>query len=341
MKTRTIAGAFLAGALLIPVLTVPLAGAETPVVEAFAEWVGGIESRVAGVEASQVELAARVADLEDRVAALEATTTTAPAAVTTTTTTTTTAPTTTTAGVLVPSGPITITQNNTVIDGRHFTGTGGDCVRIQGASNVTIRNSRFTNCVKAIYAVNASNVVVENNLCEADRPDRGRNCVQFDKVNGGRIAHNRSVATGDTLAEDHISLFQSNGTSTNPIIVEGNVIEGGGPSRSGSGIMTGDVGGSWQVVRNNILRNPGQVGIGVAGGTNITVDDNTVISERLPWSNVAIYVWRYTGSQPCSGHRITNNRVSWFNSSGVRNSFWNGGNCGTVVLSGNDFNYEP
>lgn len=287
----------------------------------------------------------RIAVLEQKVAALaEQPTTTVPPATTTTTvppTTTTLPPTTTTqGGGLTPSGPITITQSGTVIDGRHFTGSPGNCITIQGAANITIRNSKFTNCHKAIYAVNASNVVVENIECEADMSGRGRNCVQFDKVNGGRITNSRSVNTnGATLAEDHISLYQSHGTASAPILVENNYIEGGGPSRSGSGIMTGDVGGSYQVIRNNTLVNPGQVGIGVSGGTNITVDGNTVISSSFPWTNVGIYVWRYTGSLPCHSHTVTNNQVSWFNSAGQRNSFWNGGNCGTITMSGNDWNW--
>lgn len=322
------------------------AGAASPgsgLAAEFAEW-------VTGQEQADADLSARIDALEARVSALEADTpepTTTVLATTTippTTTTTLPDPTTTTtepAGELEPSGPITITQSGTVIEGRHFTGSSGNCITVMGAANVTIRNSRFTNCVKAVYALNSANVVVENITCEADMSGRGRNCVQFDKVTGGRIVGNRSINTGSTLAEDHISLYQSHGTAADPILVEGNYIEGGGPSRSGSGIMTGDVGGSYQVIRNNVLVNPGQVGIGVSGGTHVTVSGNTVISEALPWSNVGIYVWRYTGSLPCHSHTVTNNRVSWFNSSGQRNSFWDGGNCGTIVMSGNDFNYTP
>ena len=323
-------------AILIPLAVGAQTDTGNQLVAAFSEW-------VAQQEQADSDLAARVADLEDRVAELES----RPAPTTTTTTTTPAPPPTTTtttqpSGSLTPSGPITVTQSNTVIEGRHFTGSSGDCVRIQGAANVTIRNSTFTNCHKAVYAVNASNVRVENIRCEADMSNRGRNCVQFDKVTGGHVINSTSINTnGGTLAEDHISIYQSHGTAQNPILVENNHIEGGGPSRSGSCIMTGDVGGSYQVIRGNTCINPGQVGIGVSGGTNITVDDNTVVSDSFSWTNVGIYVWRYTGSQPCHSHTVTNNQVAWFNSSGNRNSFWNGGNCGSITIVSNDVYYTP
>lgn len=320
----------LATVVLILVL-IPLVLYASPqgdsVKSAFGDWVDHQEQ-------TDTELASRIAELEQRVAALEE----AP----TTTTTTTVPTTTTTAGTLTPSGPITVTQSNTVIENRHFTGSSGTCLRIEGASNVTVRNSTFTNCHKAVYAVNAANIRVEGITCEANMSGRGRNCVQFDKVNGGYIGHNRSVVVnGATLAEDHISVYQSNGTATNPIYVEHNYLEGGGPSQSGSGIMLGDVGGAYQVARNNVLVNPGQVGIGISGGTNNKVLNNTVITSPFSWTNVGIYVWRYTGSLPCSGHEVSGNRVSWFNSAGSRNSFWNGGNCGPITMVGNDFEYQP
>lgn len=273
------------------------------------------------------------------------TTTTAPPPTTTTTapatTTTTKAPTTTTAPPapgLTESGPVIVRSSNVVLDGYHFTGSGSsDCVRIEGASNVTVKNSKFTNCHKGVYALNASNIVVTNNTFTADRSDRGRNAVQFDKVSRGRIANNSiSVSIGGTKAEDHINLYKSNGTAANPIYVENNTIRGGGPSRSGSGIMLGDGGGSYQVARNNILVNPGQVGIGVAGGQYISVLSNKVYSPARSWSNVGIYIWNQY-DPACSGHTVSYNEVDWRNSSGSRNGFWDGKNCGAISMSGNNF----
>jgi len=240
---------------------------------------------------------------------------------------------------LTSSGPITVTESGTVIENVHFTGSGSaSCVRISGASNVTVRNSRFTNCYKGIYAVNSSNVIVTNNEFEADLSGRGRNAVQFDKVSGGYVAGNRStVEIGATEAEDHISMYKSNGSASNPIVIEGNILIGGGPSRSGSGIMLGDNGGSWQVARNNILQDPGQVGIGVSGGTNITVVGNIVSSSSHPWTNVGIYAWDWNGSG-CSNVTITNNNVpEWAHADGHLYVFWDGGNCSNLTVTDNSW----
>lgn len=236
------------------------------------------------------------------------------------------------------SGPISVTESGTVIENVDFTGNGDEnCVTITGASNVTVRNSRFTDCYKGVYAVNSSNVVVTDNVFEANMPGRGRNAVQFDKVSGGHVARNRStVGNGATQVEDHISIYQSNGTSSDPIIVESNDLSGGGPSTSGSGIMLGDNGGSWQVARRNVLRDPGQVGIGASGGSHITVTDNTVSSSSHSWSNVGIYAWDWKGAG-CSDVTIAHNRVEWTDANGAAKPFWDGGNCSNLTVSDNSW----
>jgi hypothetical protein len=255
-----------------------------------------------------------------------------------TATTTTTTAATGVPGDLVASGPVTVTESGTVIENRHFIGSGDQhCVMINGASDVTVRNSRFTNCHKGVYALNASNVVVTDNVFEANMSDRGRNAVQFDKVSGGYVARNQSTVTnGATKSEDHISMFKSNGTSSAPIVIEDNVLVGGGPSTSGSGIMLGDGGGSWQIARNNTLIDPGQVGIGASGGSYITVADNRVTSDSHPWSNVGIFAWDWDGSG-CANVLITGNQVSWVKADGSQNSFWNGQNCSNLNIDGNSW----
>ena len=70
------------------------------------------------------------------------------------------------------------------------------------------------------------------------------------------------------------------------------------------GAVLGDGGGGHVIVEGNALVNPGQVGIGVASGTDITVTGNSVYSEALPWSNVGIYVWNQYGSA-CGNIQIT------------------------------------
>ena len=49
------------------------------------------------------------------------------------------------------------------------------------------------------------------------------------------------------------------------------------------------MGGSGQVIEDNILVNPGQYGIGIAGGANMIVRRNKIFGEVLPWANVGLY----------------------------------------------------
>jgi nitrous oxidase accessory protein NosD len=232
-------------------------------------------------------------------------------------------------------------------------------VTITNASNVTIRNSTIGPCGdEAVYLSDVDGAVVEGNYItgtgngvlvhrsESVRVDSnafvdaGRNFVQFDKVNGAgsSISGNRGQnELGGTNAEDLISLYLSNGTASSPIMVVGNHLRDGGPSASGSGIMLGDGGGSYQFVEGNVLVHPGQVGIGVASGTNMTVRGNVVYSSALDWSNTGIYVWNQY-PRTCGNVEVSGNQVNWTNAGGRSNPWWEGGGCGAVNVYGNDWN---
>ncbi len=100
--------------------------------------------------------------------------------------------------------------------------------------------------------------------------------------------------------------------------------------------MLGDGGGSHQFVEDNVLVDPGQVGIGVASGTSITVRSNLVYSSAVPWSNVGIYVWNQYDSS-CGDVEVSGNQVNWTAAGGYENAWWSGGGCGSVNLSGNNW----
>jgi hypothetical protein len=86
--------------------------------------------------------------------------------------------------------------------------------------------------------------------------------------------------------------------------------------------MLGDGGGSHQLAQGNRLVNPGQVGIGVAAGSEIRVLDNLIYaSDELSWSNVGMYVWNQYES--CGYVEVSGNQVNWT----AGNAFWNGGGC--------------
>lgn len=261
---------------------------------------------------------------------------------------------------LVASGPIEIRgQADVVIEGQWISNPNGECITIQESQRITIKNSIIGPCLgravavylaegvtligstvtestQGFYALEASGVNVEKNTFERI----GRNFVQFDKVSGGssRIIDNWGAndAASDS-AVDLVSLFQSNGTPESPIVVAGNWLQSGGLHRNGSGIMAGDGGGSYQVIEANMLINPGQVGIGVAGGTDVVVRSNQVFSDLLPNSNVGIYVWNQYDAA-CERHLVEANTVNWINRDGKVSGFWDGGNCGEILgIGDNEF----
>lgn len=247
-------------------------------------------------------------------------------------------------------------MSDVVISSKQFTNPQGNCIEILNSKNITIEKNIIRNCGgegiamenstnvailanqieevrTGVYAVTSTAIRVENNTFKNVKGPMPRGqFVQFNNVRGGgnRINSNRGVnVRGQSNPEDMISLFQSCGTALDPIQVNGNTLEGGGPSKSGSGIMTGDSSGCYIRVKDNVLINPGNVGIGIAGGTNIEVLHNTVYSEQTDVSNVGIYVWN-VASPECHSHTVRDNMVKWTNKDGKLNPAWNSGTCGAI-----------
>ncbi|MGK2849305.1 MAG: right-handed parallel beta-helix repeat-containing protein [Candidatus Limnocylindrales bacterium] len=223
-----------------------------------------------------------------------------------------------------------------VIENRSFKDLGPnvEAIHLEGCENVIIRDNDFARVAQAITAVDSRNIRVEWNRYEdivgPHARDGGHraNFVQFDKVRGGRIANNKGRG-GDT--EDILSIYASGGTLDRPMLIEDNHFEGlDWTSESGSGIALGDGGSDHTIARRNILLNPGQAGIFIAGGTNNAIIDNTVYGEQRPASNIGVYVWNQSES-PCADNEVRGNRVRWSREDGEPNSAWDQGNCGPVV----------
>ncbi|MGK2849303.1 MAG: right-handed parallel beta-helix repeat-containing protein [Candidatus Limnocylindrales bacterium] len=235
-------------------------------------------------------------------------------------------------GTRPSSAPVRLSNcSNVVIENKTFRdlGAGVIAIRIENCSNVTIRAVDFLNVAEGVYALNSTNIQIidsrYSNITGPAQPRTGANVanfVQFNNVAGGLIDHNKGKG-GDT--EDIISIYQSD-----HVIVEDNHLEGTNwTSASGSGIALSDGGGSYNVAQRNVLVNPGQVGIFIAGGTNNEIIDNTIYGEQRLNSNVGLYVWSQS-SGACSGNEVSGNRVMWRNAAGASNSAWNANNCGTI-----------
>jgi hypothetical protein len=220
----------------------------------------------------------------------------------------------------------------------------GEAVNIYASEGVTVTGNRFVEISTGVYALDCQRIDVTGNRClNVHGPFPRGQLAQFDKVTGGgnRINHNLAVnILGKSHPEDVINIYKSSGMAGDPIQVIGNKIRGGGPSGSGGGIMTGDSGGAYIVVKDNILVDPGQYGIAIAGGHHIQILDNKVFGKRQPFTNVGIYVWNQ--SQASShDHAVKGNRVKWFNKTGNENPCWDAKNCGKVTgWDDNDWHTE-
>jgi hypothetical protein len=226
---------------------------------------------------------------------------------------------------------------NLVIENLSFINLDDRAIYLTGVTGATIRNCDFYRTETGIKAVECSNIVVENCrfLDLKDTPSPFTQYVQFDKVTGGAIRFNKGK--GGKI-EDMISIYMSNGTEQNPLVVEGNHFEGTDwTSAFGSGLALGDSGGQWQVGRYNVLLNPGQVGAFISGGQNNTLSDNIIFGEQRTHSNVGIYLWDWLDSGTCELHTITRNKVHWTKENGTLEHFWNGNNCEPSTVTNNEF----
>ena len=233
----------------------------------------------------------------------------------------------------------------------------GHCIKLTNCSNITIQNCKLgPSKNEGVYLYKCTNITVTN--CSMDSVDSGvvadgctgikvtyndvknvlgplprGQMVQFGNVYGTGNCINYNVGeniTGQSNPEDEISLYMSNGTEEDPIQVIGNWIRGGGPSNSGGGIMTGDKGGSYIIVQDNILVNPGQYGITISSGNHITIKNNKIYSMKRPFSNVGLSAWNQYPTN-CFSNSIMNNEINYTNKKGELNCMWNAGNCGDIT----------
>lgn len=209
-------------------------------------------------------------------------------------------------------------------------------IRLFEVRDVRVTDSRITRVTAGILITRCRGpVLIHNN----GGVNIGRNFVQLDKCNGEgiEVSQNRMERRGTYLREnaedvvDWISIYQSNGTHNSPIEVLRNRARGHGNDPTGSFIMLGDEGGRHQIALENIGISPGQVGIGLSGGDNISVKNNLLFSKSWEHSNVAIYSANYTTSSGCSNHLIRGNRSYWYKFNADQNNIWSDNNCNPVI----------
>lgn len=218
----------------------------------------------------------------------------------------------------------------------------GQGINLYKCKNITIQNCSIDSVATGVFAGASSGIkVLFNDVKNVFGPMPRGQMVQFAEVSGAgnSISYNAFENIPDQSSpEDAISLFKSHGIENNPIKVIGNWIRGGGPSQSGGGIMTGDMGGSYVLVQDNILVDPGQYGITIASGHHISIKNNKVFARQQSFNSVGISAYK---QYPIESYAdtIMNNQVNYKFKDGSLNNFLNSGNFGIIYgWSTNYFN---
>jgi len=251
------------------------------------------------------------------------------------------------------STPIDITgAHDLVISGKQISGGIRDCIRLKDCRNVHITRCLLENSDKVgILLENCTNVLIDscfianvqtgvnakhsvtikvnrNHFLNMNGPFPAGCAVQFNDVSApaSQINYNRvmNIKGEAKHPQDLLSVYKSNGLPGDSIQVIGNWIKGGQvikDSGGAAGIVLGDVGGSYQVARNNIVINGGFVGMQVQGGSHIKMDHNTIYSSRTEYSNDGLSYGNYS-DQPSEDVEISYNKVRFFDRNGKENNAW-------------------
>ncbi|MDB5133075.1 MAG: hypothetical protein JWR02_2824 [Mucilaginibacter sp.] len=225
---------------------------------------------------------------------------------------------------------ITLTNCYNVHITKNMLGNSTDVgVYLYNCYNITVDYNNITNVSTGVYVVNTTGggiAVNYNQFKNMVGPMPRGQFVQFNTVSGAgnSISYNKGENIfGQSNPEDAINVYKSSGTSSSPIQVIGNWIRGGGPSATGGGIMLGDTGGSYEIASGNILVDPGQYGIAIAGGDHMSITNNSIYGKAQSFTNIGLYIWGQSGSA-CTNATISGNQVKFMSKSNAENDAWVG-----------------
>jgi len=215
-----------------------------------------------------------------------------------------------------------------IITGMKISHTVGSGIVLTNCYNITITHCEIDSVKSGLYAQNCTGGIVfnYNDAKNMQGPFPQAQMAQFDHCSGAgnSVSYNTcDNVPGYSHPEDIINMWMSTGTASSPIQINGNKIRGGGPSTSGGGIIMGDGGGGYQVAKNNILVDPGQYGMSIAGGSNNIIDGNVIYGKSQAFTNVGLYLWNQYAAA-CANNTVQNNRVNFRYKAGQLNDFYNG-----------------
>jgi hypothetical protein len=243
----------------------------------------------------------------------------------------------------MPRGRFIHTQsfNNIQVLNNRLTGTGGIYIHgnlMSGQTAKVLRNEAF-NIDGRDYNNDALGPGYYVQFCQISR------CIDMVDT---QIGWNKVINTyGQSLVEDNINIYASNGTSGDTLLIHDNYIDGAYPlsyltkTFTGGGIMidseySENVPRYIDAVDNHVLRTT-NYGMAIMGGNNNRIIDNRIISlnktpdqANLFWAGGNNGIQRYNyESAPGGvyfGHTVTGNYVAWANQeTGLAQPFYGDG----------------
>ncbi|MDO3625807.1 right-handed parallel beta-helix repeat-containing protein [Mucilaginibacter sp. BT774] len=218
---------------------------------------------------------------------------------------------------------------NVIITNCSVGNSSGFGIMLNNCKNIYVQNCFITNVKSGVHVYQGSGIAVNSNqFLNMNGPFPDGCFVQFASVTGGgnRIMYNRceNVVGIAQHPQDGISLYKSSGIQGDSIMIYGNWLRGGQvqfDSGGAAGIVLGDLGGSYQVARQNYVLNSGYVGMQVVGGSNIKMDHNFIYSSSTPVSNTGINCGNYSGASSYNIN-ISYNQVKWYQKTGAEWDLW-------------------
>jgi len=223
---------------------------------------------------------------------------------------------------------------------------------LEDATNITVQGNVIHDVASGVKAHQSTNplIVDRNYFYNIRGTDYNGQAVQFNAVSGGTAASkvtcnvsDASYGSGAKSYEDHISMFKASGTQSAPIEVAYNRVRGG-TSKTGGGITVGDFGGAWINVHDNIVVRVANTGIGVAGGSNIKVENNRVENRGETAVSMTFVAYFVRALSACSNITVRGNRGiarlwNWNETEGALTFAYRAGPefCSTVIEENNQF----
>ncbi len=241
-------------------------------------------------------------------------------------------------------------------------------VFVNGAGNVIIQGNVIAYSESNVQTFNSDNIaIIGNFLLNPQGPFPRGQQIQTGPGSNITVTNNFTVSTPDTTLGPAIGtsnpapiLYGQDATGDRPsdninfyqtqtVDAENNYITGGldattpnsGGSQAGAGCGMITDGSStlatnYATLKNNIMVNTGQCGIGIATGTNQVVAGNKTINLNANGGgDTADYIWdQYTAA--CGPVLLTGNIATEIRANGVASGYWNGGGCGSATCDGSN-----